>query len=110
MLDDKIHKERPLYVLTQCVFEHFVSTKYSFFRFFFLVGWLFFKWIGVTDRMCKRYCKTKKQIKEDFTKVTVEQRLEGDREEIYAVLSERTFQAEMGALRWESARYGIFKA
>ena len=75
-----------------------------------MVGWLFFKWIGVTDRMYKRYCKTKKQIKEDFTKVTVEQRLEGDREEIYVVLSERTFQAEMGALRWESARYGIFKA
>ena len=53
---------------------------------FFLVGWLFFKWIGLTDRMCKRYCKTKKQIKEDLTKVTGEQRLEGDREEIYGVL------------------------
>ena len=62
------------------------STVFCLFFFFFLVGWLFFKWIGLTDRMCKRYCKTEKQIKDDFTKVTVEQRLEGDREEIYALL------------------------
>lgn len=80
------YAKKDLYiVLIQCVFEHFVSTKYDFLQ-FFLVGWLFFKWIGLTDRMCKRYCKTKKQIKEDLTKVTVEQRLEGDREEIYGVL------------------------
>ena len=82
------YTKKDLYiVLIQCVFEHFVSTKYGFLPFFFfLVGWLFFKWIELTDRMCKKYCKTKKQIKDDFTKVTVEQRLEGDREEIYALL------------------------